>query len=230
MAGKNCALSLLVTACLAWGAIAAEVRGVVIKADDTKKELTIEGRGKGARRLVLTFVIDQDTEILVDKQPGKVADLVAGKRVRVAFDLQSGQRIARVITLHGAGGAAPALLPAPKDANSLAGTLRRVAFTDREIVVIHAGAKGEAEVETTILVPDSAKITRDQKPIRFDDLKEGDQVVVPTEKKDGKLMARSVQVGAAAPANPRASDGRRIERIRQILKMIDEALQRIDQP
>jgi hypothetical protein len=210
--------------------MAAEVRGVVVKADDTKKELTIEGRGKGARRLVLTFVIDQDTEILVDKQPGKVADLAPGKRVRVAFELQGGVRIARVITLHGGVGAAPALLPAAKDANSLVGILRRVAFTDREIVVVRAGAKGEAETETTIVVPDSAKITRDQKPSRFDDLKEGDQVVVSTEKKEGKLVARSVQVGAAAPANPRAADGRRIERIRQILKMIDEALQRIDEP
>jgi hypothetical protein len=213
-----------------WTIAAAEIRGVVIKADDKKQELTIDGRGKGARGLVLKFTLDQDTEILVDKKPGKVADLVPGKRVRVVYDLQDGRRVARLITLHGnAAAAAPALAPSSRDANTVAGTLRRVAITDRELVVVNAGPKGGAELETTIQVPESIKISRDQKSIRFEDLKEGEQVSVATEKKDGTLTARSIQVGAAPAANSGSGEERRIERLRQILKMVDEILQRMDE-
>jgi hypothetical protein len=228
MRAKNCALSLLAVMLFAGGAAAAEIRGVVVRVNAAKKELAIEGRGKGVRGMVINFAFNDDTQILIDKQPGKAADLVPGKRVRVSFDVEDGRRVARSITVHGAAAAQPALLPAPTDANAVAGTLRRVAYTDRELVLIHAGLKAGAAEETTVVVPEGARISRDQKPIRFEDLKEGEQAVVATEKKDGQLTAKLVQIGAAAPTNPPERGERRIERIRQILKMVDEVLQQID--
>jgi hypothetical protein len=245
MTYKTSTLSLVATLTFAFTASAAEIRGIVIKADDVKKELSIN-RGLGLRGIVLTFVLDKDTEILIDKQPGKVADLTEGKRVQITYELRGEKRVARKITLNTAGGAGAALgpmlapkdgkqggaaplpMPVAKDANTVAGLLRRVAYTDRELVVIQSGSKGEAQVETTILVPESAKVLRDQKPIRFEDLKEGDQAVVQTEKKDRKIYAKTIQVGSVAAENPRATDGSRIERLRQILKMVDAALQRLD--
>ena len=127
--------------------------------------------------------------------------------------------------------------PAPLkgEPGAITGVLRRVAITDREIVVVNAGAKGGPEIETTILVPDATKILRDQKSIRFQDLKEGDQVAVNAEKKGRKLLARSIQVGpvtgAMAPPQPNAAPNanERIQRIREILKIVDGILQRMDE-
>ena len=127
--------------------------------------------------------------------------------------------------------------PAPLkgEPGAITGLLRRVAITDREIVVVNAGAKGGPEIETTILVPDATKILRDQKSIRFQDLKEGEQVAVNAEKKGRKLLARSIQVGpvagAMAPPQPNAAPNanERIQRVREILKMVDGILQRLDE-
>ena len=227
MFSKSSLLSLLAVLGIGLAASAAEVRGIIIKVDAGKYELTLEGRGRGVRGKSLTFRLDPKAEIVAGTQPGKMADLVAGKRVRVVYEMQGNERVAVRITLPGEA-IAPVTVPAPIGANAVAGTLRRVALTDREIVVISPGSKGGAEIETTIAVPDSAKITRDQQAIRLEDLREGMQVVVQTEKKDRQLIAKSIQIGAAAPLAPEAGRETRIERIRQILKMIDAALQRIE--
>jgi hypothetical protein len=112
----------------------------------------------------------------------------------------------------------------------VAGTLRRIARTEPEIVVVSAGRSGGAEKETTISVPDSARILRDQKPIRYADLHEGEGVLVRTEKKDGQLLAKSIEAGTAPAGAAAAPAGdRKIERLRALLKMIDGFLQMADQ-
>ncbi len=230
MTAKSCVLGLMAALILALQAPAEEVRGVIIKADAGKKELILEGRGKGARGRSMTFLVDKDTQILIGKQPGQMADLVAGKRARVTYEFQGGRRVATLIMLHGAAPAASEIMPVPKDANAVSGVLRRVALTDREIVVISPAAQGKTEKETTLAVPENAKITKDQKAIRFDDLKEGQQVVVHPEKQGGKLVAKSIEVGAASKTNmPGAGGGPRTEKLRQILKMIDAYLEQAAQ-
>ena len=98
------------------------------------------------------------------------------------------------------------------------------------MMVISPAAKEGAEVETVVSVAEDAKIAKDQKTISFDDLKEGDQVLVQVEKRDDKLWAKSIQLGAAANANTNAEPGqRKIEQLRKALKMIDFILQMIDQ-
>ena len=87
---------------------------------------------------------------------------------------------------------------------------------------IGPGAKEAEELETLIQVPETAKVSRDQQPIAFENLREGEQVVVRTEKRDGTLVASSIQIGAAPPPAPTDS---RIQKVRQILKMVDFFLQ-----
>jgi hypothetical protein len=231
MTAKSCTFSLLAALLFASATRSEEVRGSVIKADLDKRELTIEARGRGVRGMAMRFLLDKDTQILLGRKPGAIADLTTGKRVRIVYEEQQGQRKALLVTLPAVNlilpdlGAAPGpIAPAPIDATSVVGTLRRVAFTDREIVVIGAGPKGAAQVETTLFVPEDAKITRDQKAIRFDDLKEAEPVLAQTEKRDGQLVATSVQVGAISSAQAPAKDDRKIERLRQILKMLDQYL------
>jgi hypothetical protein len=224
---KRCAWSLLGFLLLGPAMAAEEVRGIVLKTDADKQVLTIEGRGKGIRKSMLTFKVDKETQILFGRKMGRLTDLSAGKRVRVLYEVQNGQAVALRITAPGAVPAQP-ISPAPKDANALVGTLQRVALTDREIVIIAPGPKGGTEIETTLLVPEDAKITKDQKVVRLEDLREGVQVVVVPEKQNGKLLARSIQVGAAPVGNSAVPEERRIEKIRRILKMIDYFLEKID--
>src|SRR5258708_39626841 len=108
MTAKSFAMSLLTIAFFAWTAAADEVRGLIIKADDAKRELTIEGRGKGVRRMALKFVLDDDTEIRLGKQPGKASDLVPGKRERRVSESRGRRRVARSITRLRVAGAAAA--------------------------------------------------------------------------------------------------------------------------
>ena len=112
----------------------------------------------------------------------------------------------------------------------MSGTLRRVSFTEREIVVISPAAKEGAEAETVVWVPEDVKIAKNQKAISFDDLKEGDQVLVQVEKRDDKLWAKSIQLGATANATTNAEPGqRKVEQLRKALKLIDFILQMMDQ-
>jgi hypothetical protein len=220
---------------------AEEVRGVVVRADNNKHELVIEGKGKGARGIVFRLVLDKDTEIFVGKEKGNPTDLAPGKRVRVTFEAANGLPHALSVQVRslpalsalpiplgpGAVPASPTPVPATGP-NTVAGTLRRVSYTDREIVVVTATGKGGAAAESTVQVPPSARITREQQSIHFNDLKEGESAVVETEKKGNQLVARSIQIGTAANAPVAPSQppqDRKIERVRQILKMIDAALE-----
>ena len=219
--------------CMGFAAAAAEVRGVIVKMDPKNHELVIEGRGRGLRGSELTFMLDKETAIFSGKDPAKESDLTPGKRVRIVYERQAGERVAVRITVHGAALAelakqAPGegIKPAVNDPNTISGVLRRVAQTDREIVVFGS------DKETTIFVPESAKITRDQKTIRLEDLKEGNQVAVQIEKKDGhETIARSIQVGAVVTSakmpGPRSrSDG--IDTARRVLKIIESFLDNVD--
>jgi hypothetical protein len=212
-------------------ACAEEVRGIVIKADAEKNELVIEGRGRGVRGVPLRFRLDKETQILAGRKPATMADLITGKRVRVVYEEQQGQRKALLLTLPAISlnlaGPAPTL-PVATDPDAIAGVLRRVAFTDREIVVISSGSRAEAEREITLPISEDVKVSRDQKAIRFDDLKEGESVLIHTEKRDGQLLAKSIQVGAQAGGPAPAKDDRKIDRLRQVLKMLDGYLQMMD--
>lgn len=134
-------------------------------------------------------------------------------------------------------------LPGPRDLNgggdAFSGVLRRVARTDREVVVVWGGANGRQEQEATIFVPADARVLRDGKATSLDDLKEGENAVVHAQTKDGKRIATEVAVGrisaeisnnnsqvpviAPEAAQAPAQDGR-ITKIRQVLQMIDGIL------
>jgi hypothetical protein len=199
---------------------AAEIRGIVTRIDPAKNELVIEGRGKGVRGLPIAFALGSATEVLVDRKPGKVADLHPGGRVRVLYDMRDGKRVALAITAHGGMKPDPSVAM-PADENTVVGKLIRVALTDREIVILSPGQR--EEVETTLAVPESAQIKKDQKAIKLEDLKEGERVEVQTDKRDGKRIATSIQVGGVAPTRDR-----RIERLRQLLKLADELLEKAE--
>jgi hypothetical protein len=226
MSTKICFLSASASLLLGLTVQAAEIRGVVLKTDTQKNQLTIEGRGLGVRGVILTFQLDKETPIqAAGRKPAKLTDLTPGRRVRVAYEMQGDRRVAFLVTLLGA--APSSASPAE---NAVSGVLRRVSFTEREIVVISPASKGEGEVETTLSVPEDAKITKDQKPISFDDLKEGEQVLVQAEKRDGKLVAKSIQLGVAANAKPNPEPTQnKIEKLRSALKMLDFFLQMMEQ-
>jgi hypothetical protein len=114
--------------------------------------------------------------------------------------------------------------------NAVAGRLVRIGLTEREIVLISQGSQGAKETETTLLVPNDVKITRDQKAVGLEELKAGEQVSVRTEKRDGHLVATAIQSGGpVTAAMPAPSENRRIERIRQALKIADWLLQQMEE-
>jgi hypothetical protein len=229
MRANKYAHSLLAFLLFAVLAPAAEIRGVIIKADGDKKELTVEGRGRGARGITFHFVLNKDTQILVGEEAGRIVDLKPGRRALIAYEVQGGERVALLVTLHGAPAAGVAAMPLAADPNAVSGTLRRVARTDREIVVISPGDKAGAETETTFQVPEQTKITREQKAIPFDDLKEGDQVAVTPEKKNGKQVAKAIQVGPPGKADAAPDRMKKVERVLQILKLVDGYVQMLPQ-
>jgi hypothetical protein len=223
------ALSLAGVVLVAVAAIGAEVRGVISKVDTDKNEVVVEGRGRGARGMAMTFVLDKDTQILIGRQPGKPGDLHVGKRARVVYEDRGGKPVAVRITVP------PALLAQTKpqtepaistNAGAITGTLRRVALTDREIVIVGGSGAGGQAVETTLFVPAQAKISRGDKAISFDDLREGESVAAHAEKRDGVLEAKSIQVGGGSlPAPLPTGQQVRGERVRHILKMVDSYLE-----
>src|SRR5262249_15095767 len=230
MSAKSCFLSLIATLFLSLTAVATELRGVILKVDAEKNQLTVEGRGLGVRGLTLTFALDKDVQILAGRKPAKLADLTPGRRVRVTYELQGERRVALLITLLGAPPtpAPPPVSPAGGGAN-LSGILRRISFTEREIVVVSTDAKGSVEVETTVSVPEDVKIAKDQKAVAFEDLKEGEPVVVQTDQRDGKLVARAILLGATSTVNKPPEPGpNNVQRLRTALKLIDVFLQMME--
>lgn len=240
MTAHRISLSLLTGLILVGAATADEARGRIVRIDPDKHELRLEARGP-LRGTMLNIKVDDKTEIFIGGQPAKLNELAPGNRVRVVYESRDGKPVAQVIRSLGLARlleqvrtperpAAPA--PAPlKEGEGVSGVLQRVALTDAEIVVIGPGPKGP-KTETTIAVPEEATIIRDGKKITLDDLNEGDAVTVKTEKRKGKLMAVSIQVGeapapGAAPAGP--PRGELIPRLRQALKMADELLRQVEE-
>jgi hypothetical protein len=232
MTKSPCTVALAAVLTLAAAAPAAEVRGVVTNIDPNKKELVVEGRGRGLRGAVLVFELSDATPVLFGDQPGKLGDLDAGRRVRVDFEFSDGRRV--VVAVHVLGGPRPtpvvvegtpgAPAPAPGPGDGLTGVLRRVGYSDREIVLVGPGPKG-AETETTIAVPASARIMKDGKDATLDDLKEGEAAAVRADMKDGRLTAASIQVGPGATAQADKPGSKVIPRVRMILKVVDQVLQ-----
>jgi Cu/Ag efflux protein CusF len=225
-------LSLVVALTLISAACAGEARGRIVQIDPDKKELRLETR-RPQRGGVLDLKIDDKTQILIAGQPATLKDLAPGRRIRVVFETRGGKATAQVIRSFGLNLAQPqpaAPQPAaPKEGEGVAGTLQRVASTDREIVVVGPGAKG-AQTETTIAVPEETAITRDGKKITLDDMKEGETVTVKTESREGKLTAVAIQVGQAVAERPAAPPRRNlIPRLRQALQMADELLRELEE-
>lgn len=213
----------------AW-ASAEQVRGVISKVDAEQKELVIEGRGIGVRGAVIRFSLGKDTQILFGRQAGAIGDLSVGKQVNVSFETQDGKRVAVTINVSGSKPAAPAR-PVADDANTVSGLLRRIARTDREIILATPGEQGK-EGYVSLPVPEDAKITRDDKAIQFDDLKEEEPAVVRTETRNGKKVAVAVMTGKtsapAAMAQQPGDQASRIARLRQLLQLADMILERAE--
>jgi hypothetical protein len=182
------------------------------------------------RGAVVTFQIDKGTQIQLGRKPITLAELTPGARVRVVYDFRGEQRMALLIAFQGSlpGQGPPPVLSGGRDGSSVFGILRRVSFTEREIVIITPGGKDGTEVETVVAVAEDVKIAKDQKAIPFEDLREGDQALVQVEKRDDKLWAKAIQLGAAAPASTNPEPGRKIEQLRKALKLVDFILQMVD--
>src|SRR5947207_1628197 len=100
MSMKRFASSLVLSLTLALPAVADEVRGIISKSDPEKNELVIDGRGLGVRRQSLSFVLTSKTKVQLAGQAGKAADLAAGKRVKVVYEMRDGQRVATDVTVN----------------------------------------------------------------------------------------------------------------------------------
>jgi hypothetical protein len=215
---------------LAGRVVAAEAQGVITRIDPEKKEIAIEGRGAD-RAEAFTFVFDGDTKVLFPRQAGTIADLRTGRQMAIVYETRDSQNVARFIHVRGLkpilGNRTPTPTPTVPMANEpgvTAGVLRRVGVTDREIVVIGPGASGK-ETETTFAVADNTTITRDGKPTTLDSLRENDAVRIRAEKRDDKLVATEIQVGAAAAAKPKSEF---IPKLRLGLKIADAILQQME--
>src|SRR5437764_539612 len=81
--------------------------------------------------------------------------------------------------------------------------------------------------ETTVSVPEGVRITKSDKAIQLDALREGEQVTVKVQRREGRAVAVSVNVGpvAASAEQPRPNV---IPRVRQALKAADEVLKQIE--
>jgi hypothetical protein len=115
-------------------------------------------------------------------------------------------------------------------ADAVAGALRRVASTEREIIVATPVDAGQ-EKYTVLQVPDNAKVLRDGKPIQLEELKEEEQAVVRAEKRDGRQVAASIEVGQQAQATAQAvtpPSVSRIAQLRQLLRMADQFLEQLE--
>lgn len=225
-------LSLASGLVLIGAADADEARGLILRIDPDKQMIRLETRRPV--RGVLNLKVDAKTEILVGGQPATLNDLAPGRRVRVVFQPHDGKPVAHVIRSFGLNLAQPQPAARPpvalKEGEGVSGKLQRVASTEREIVVLGPGDKGQ-QAESTIAVPEETAITRAGKKIALDDLKEGEMVSVKTESRKGTLTAVSIQVGPAAPARPAAAPPRReiIPRLRQALQMADELLREMEE-
>ncbi len=215
----------LATACLMLGgaALSAEVRGTIVRVDVQHKQVDVEVRSRGLRGQTVSIQIDGKTAIHFSRDPGQLSDLAAGQRVHVVYEGRDGQRVA--VSFNVRGGKPAAAAPATTDANAIAGTLRHVDYTEREIIVVAPDPKSKEEKQTRVIVPDSVKITKDQKALKLDDVKEGESAVVHFQMRDGKKIASTIEVGATSVKSTPQANASRTERLRRVLQLVDALLQ-----
>lgn len=185
-------LGLMIALVLAGTGYAEEMRGVISKVDLEKNELILEGKGK-ARGHAYTFTLNKDTRVLFGSEQFTVADLAVNCKVMITFDERNNINVALIIKVAGPKPEAKI----PPGAEAPAATVKLIALSEREIVVAVPSGQG-GESEKTYVVPKDAKITRDDMPIRLEDIKEGDRVVVDAETHDGKDTVRSIRIGGKA--------------------------------
>jgi hypothetical protein len=188
-----------------------EVRGIIKKVDLERRELHIETLGLGKRGLPMMFRLTNETRLTLNGQPAAMADVPTGVRARIDYEIRDGQRQALGISVR-------ELLrrpePARTDENRVVGTISRISFTEREIVVIGPGRN-----ESTFVIPEHVSITKEKKAIKLDDLREGERVIVFTQVRDGKMEVASVVAGSGdTPPMPNAP---RIEQLRKIMRLAD---------
>jgi hypothetical protein len=201
-----------------------QLRGVITSVDAAKNELVIEGRGLGKRGKLFTFTLGKDVRILFGDEKGALGDLGKDQTIRITYDTKDGALIATTIHVNGK---RPIAVETVKG-SELSGLLRRVAYTDREIILALPGDSGK-ETYTTLPVPEDAKIQRDGKAIAFDDLKEEERCAVMIEVRDGKKLAVSVRIGAGgAPPPAKPEEPSKIAKVRLILKLADAVLEMVE--
>src|SRR5437879_6235923 len=108
MNAKHCTVSLTVILLLSLTAAAEEFRGIVVKVDAKNHELVVDGRGRRQRGNELAFMLDKETQIQIGNQSIKVDAPTPGKRVRVVYEMQAGERVAVRVTVLGGASTAPA--------------------------------------------------------------------------------------------------------------------------
>jgi hypothetical protein len=208
-----------------------EVRGRIVRVDLDRKEMVLH-HGSRARGVDYTFALDDRTEVLFAGEAGALADLPAGRLARVSYEDRDGKAVARVIRIPlplraATGRTPPAPVPETPAGDAISGTLLRIGVTDREIIVIGPGRKGQ-EAETTIAVPEGVPITRDGKKIGLDCLQEGEAVTVGMDPRASQPTARSVRVGKGPPAPAAMRTEDVVPRVRQVLKVVDQILQQLE--
>jgi hypothetical protein len=215
--------ALLTALLLTAPAPAAEVRGRIARVDLEGGTIQLD-KDRSPTGAPATLALAPSTRVRLGREPGAPADLKPGLEVRVRYARRRGAPVARLIRV----GEARAARPAPGGGDVVAGTLQRIAVTDREVVIVGPGPRG-AETETTVAVPEKTPITRAGKAISLDDLREGEKASVRVARRDGKLTALSVHAGpGAAPAAGAAGERPWVPRVRRALKLIDEVLRQMD--
>lgn len=211
----------VLTMLLAASPVAAEqMRGVVTSVDGAKKELVLEGRGIGKRGKSFTFTFAKDLSVTWDGKDAAADDISANQNVRVTYETQGGDLLASKIEIQGK----RPVIAVKAGGDSVAGLLRRVAWTEREIIVATPGTSGK-ETYTTLPVPEDAKVSRDGKVIAFTDLQEEETATVKVEVRDGKKVAAVIAVGQAVMAKEEKSEeSSTISKIRLGLKIADAVL------
>jgi hypothetical protein len=224
------------TGILAIGATATadDVRGIIQKIDTDKGEMVLEARGIGRRGLPMMFRLTKETKAVIGGQATELTGLSPGMRALVQYETRDGQRTATGITVRALlaripGAATPGNEQGnERNDNATAGTIYRISFTEREIVVTSPGAPGTKPKETTFVIPENVSITKDKKAIKLDDVREGEPIVVYTQKRDGKTEVASVVIGEGAIPPAQASNAPRIERIRNVMRIADAILQQME--
>ena len=212
------ALGLVLGLTCGAAACADEVRGRIVGVNLDRHQLRVEGRGR-FRGQTLTLQLDDKTQVSFGTQAASVADLTADRRARVVYEDRDGKKVATSVRVLG-----PRPASAPADANTITGTLQRVAPKERELVVVRPGAKGP-ETETTVAVPEGVKILKGDKTLTIDVLKGGEQVTVKVDRRGGRPQAVSVHVGPP----PTAERSDMIPRLRAALQIADLILQQMEQ-